>query len=139
LHLIEAEQGVLLCQIRNENRNQNGETLQSESCDGGRTWSTPRSIGVWGLPSHLTSLSDGRLLMSYGHRREPFGIQARVSENAGQSWGEPIVLSEDGIGSDLGYPSTVQCVDGTLVSVWYEVLSGSPLAQLRQARWRIVD
>jgi hypothetical protein len=44
-----------------------GETLQSESSDGGKTWTMPRSIGVWGFPSHLLKLKDGRLLMTYGY------------------------------------------------------------------------
>jgi hypothetical protein len=99
----------------------------------------PHSIGVWGLPSHLLKRSDGRLLMTYGHRRKPFGNQARISNDSGQSWSQPIVLSDDGIGGDLGYPSTVELGNGTLLTVWYEVLAGSPLAQLRQARWQLKD
>jgi NADH dehydrogenase FAD-containing subunit len=138
LHMVEASNGDLICHIRNENRQSDGETLQSESTDGGKTWSVPHTIGVWGIPSHLLRLSDGRLLMSYGYRRPPFGNQARVSANNGTTWSEPIVMSADGITGDLGYPSTVECDDGTLVTVWYEVMSGSPLAQLRQARWRLV-
>jgi hypothetical protein len=77
--------------------------------------------------------------MSYGYRRPPFGNQARVSDDNGQTWSEPMTVSADGTTGDLGYPSTIECDDGTLVTVWYEVLSGSPLAQLRQARWRFVD
>ncbi|MFM7929284.1 MAG: exo-alpha-sialidase, partial [Pirellula sp.] len=111
---------------------------QCESEDGGRTWTTPHSIGVWGLPSHLLRLSDGRLLMSYGHRRKPFGNQVRISTDRGASWSDPLVISSDGVTGDLGYPSTVQCDDGTLLTVWYEVLPNSPLAQLRQARWRLL-
>ena len=40
-------------------------------------------------------------------------------------------------GGDLGYPSTVELDDGTLLSVWYEQLKGFPKAVLRQARWRL--
>jgi Neuraminidase (sialidase) len=137
LHLVEANEGVLICHIRNHNKPEDRETLQSESHDGGKTWTTPHAIGVWGLPSHLLRLRDGRLLMSYGHRRNPLGNQARVSSDNGKSWSAPVILSDDGISGDLGYPSTVECDDGMLVSVWYEVLKGSPLAQLRQARWRL--
>lgn len=137
LHAVEAADGRLICQLRNHNNPNNRETLQCESRDGGRTWTVPRSIGVWGLPSHLLRLKDNRLLMSYGYRRRPFGVQVRVSEDHGSSWGEPITLTDDGISGDLGYPSTVQCADGSLVTVWYEVLGGSPLAQLRQARWKL--
>ena len=38
---------------------------------------------------------------------------------------------------DLGYPSTVQLADGTLLTVWYELLKGSDKAVLRQARWSL--
>jgi hypothetical protein len=138
LHAVEAADGTLVCHIRNHNTANLRETLQCESQDGGRTWTLPHAIGVWGLPSHLLRLQDGRLLMSYGYRRQPFGVQVRLSADHGRSWGEPITLTQDGLGGDLGYPSTVQCDDGTLVTVWYEVINGSPLAQLRQARWKLI-
>lgn len=137
LHAVQASNGTLIAHIRNHNRENSGETLQSESTDGGRTWSVPRAIGVWGLPSHLLRLRDGRLMMSYGYRRSPFGNQMRVSSNHGASWSEPFTITADGLGSDLGYPSTVECDDGSFVTVWYEVLRGSEFAQLRQARWRL--
>jgi len=138
LHAVQAGDGRIVCHVRNHNAANTGETLQSESTDGGATWSTPRPIGVWGLPSHLMRLRDGRLLMSYGHRRPPFGNQARLSADDGRSWGPAITLSGDGANGDLGYPSTVECGDGTLVTVWYERLATSPLAQLRQVRWRLI-
>ena len=114
-----------------------GETLQCESTDGGKTWSEPHTIGVWGLPSHLMKLKDNRLLMTYGYRRAPFGNQARVSEDGGKSWSEPITISGDGANGDLGYPSTVQFDDGSLLTVWYEQLKDKPKAVLRQAKWRL--
>lgn len=137
LHGVECNDGTLIVQIRNHNKPHDGETLQTKSTDGGKTWSIPQSINVWGHPSHLLKLSDGRLLMSYGYRRAPLGNQARISVDCGETWSEPIIISGDGTTTDLGYPSTVECKDGTLVTVWYEVLKGSPNAQLRQARWRL--
>ncbi|MFH1264712.1 MAG: sialidase family protein [Planctomycetota bacterium] len=137
LHAVEAADGRLVVQIRNHNQANAGETLQTESTDGGKTWSTPHEIGVWGLPSHLLRLKDDRLLMTYGHRREPLGNQARVSEDNGQSWSEAIVVSSDGVSGDLGYPSTVQLDDGSLVTVWYENMADSPRAVLRQAQWSL--
>lgn len=139
LHIVECNSGKLVAHIRNHNKNNSRETLQSVSTDGGRTWSTPQSIGVWGLPSHLLRLRDGRLLMSYGYRRQPYGNEARVSENEGASWSEPIKISDDAIGGDLGYPSTVQLDDGQLLSIWYELMSGSPRAVLRQSVWELRD
>lgn len=137
LHAVETKSGKIIAHIRNHNRENAGETLQSETTDGGKSWSVPHSIGVWGLPSHLLRLQDGRLLMSYGYRRPPFGNQVRFSDNDGTTWSDPLTISADGLKSDLGYPSTVECDDGTFVTVWYEVLKGSDLAQLRQSRWRL--
>ncbi len=139
LHGAETDSGKLVVQIRNHNPANEGETLQTESDDAGKTWSTPHTIGVWGLPSHLLKLADGRLLMTYGHRRKPFGNQARVSENEGRNWSDPITISDDGIGGDLGYPSTIQQDDGSLATVWYEVRPESPKAVLRIARWKLND
>ena len=137
LHAVECGKGGLIVHIRNHNDANSRETLQSESADGGRTWSVPRAIGVWGLPSHLLRLRDGRLLMSYGYRRPPFGNQARLGTDEGRTWSEPMIISADGASTDLGYPSTVELGDGTLLSIWYEALKDNPLAVLRQARWRI--
>jgi hypothetical protein len=95
------------------------------------------SIGVWGLPSHLLRLRDGRLLMSYGYRRKPYGNQARISSDEGRTWSAPMTISDDGAGSDLGYTSTVELGDGKLLSVWYEKMAGSTKAVLRQAMWSI--
>jgi len=75
--------------------------------------------------------------MTYGHRRAPFGNQARVSADQGRTWSEPIIISGDGAGGDLGYPSTVQLTNGSLLTVWYEQLKDSPRAVLRQARWTL--
>jgi Neuraminidase (sialidase) len=138
LHAVEVTPGHILAQIRNHAAANKGETLQAESTDGGRTWSEPRSIGVWGLPSHLLRLRDGRLQMTYGHRRAPFGNQARVSSDAGKTWSEPLIISGDGMGGDLGYPSTVELSSGELLTVWYESMKEPKgKAVLRQARWKL--
>lgn len=138
LHAVEAADGTLVVQIRNHNKNSHHETLQCRSVDGGKTWSVPRSIGVWGYPSHLLRLQDDRLLMTYGHRRKPLGNLARVSADHGQSWSPPLTISEDATSGDMGYPSTVQLGDGSLLTVWYELMRGAPKAVLRQARWQLL-
>jgi hypothetical protein len=137
LHAVETADHRIITHIRNHNPSQDREILQTESDDAGRTWSTPHPLGVWGLPSHLLRLRDDRLLMSYGHRRPPLGIQARLSHDHGRTWSEPIVISSDGASSDLGYPATVQLDDQSLLTVWYEVMKSSSRAVLRQARWEL--
>ncbi len=137
LFAIETDDGRILAQIRNHNKPDVGTTLQCESSDGGRTWTVPKSIDVWGLPSHLLKRKDGMLVMTYGHRRKPFGNQARISTDHGRTWSEPMVISGDGEGGDLGYPSTVELADGTLLTVWYEFQKAAGKAVLRQAKWKI--
>ena len=137
LHAGETADNRIVVQIRNHNKANSGETLQSESEDGGATWTEPHAIGVWGLPSHLLRLKDERLLMTYGHRRAPLGNQARISEDHGRTWSEATIITGDGISGDLGYPSTVQVADGSLLTAWYERMKGSDKAVLRQAHWSI--
>jgi len=136
LHAVEAADGTLIAQIRNHNEADKGGTLQSESKDGGKTWSEPHAV-CFGLPSHLLKLRDGRLVMTYGHRRKPFGNQARVSSDNGKTWSSEIIISGDGKGGDLGYPSTVELADGTLLTVWYEGMKEPKLAVLREATWKL--
>ncbi|HWQ90324.1 MAG TPA: sialidase family protein [Clostridia bacterium] len=136
LHAVETADGRVVVQIRNHNSKNRDETLQTESTDGGKTWSEPHGIGVWGLPSALLRLRNGNLLMTYGHRRAPLGNQARLSVDHGRTWSEPVIISGDGTSGDLGYPSTVELADGSLLTVWYESLKGTPRAVLRQAHWQ---
>lgn len=74
---------------------------------------------------------------SYGHRCAPLGNQARVSSDHGKTWSEAITISGGGIGGDLGYPSTVEITDGTLLTVRYESMAGQKHAVLRQAKRRL--
>lgn len=137
LHAVETTEGRLVVHIRNHNPRNARETLQTESTDGGRTWSVPHEIGVWGLPSHLLRLRDGRLLMSYGYRRPPFGNQVRISSDGARTWSESLTISDDGASGDLGYPSSAELDDGSLVTVWYELPKGRERAVLRLSRWRL--
>jgi hypothetical protein len=72
-----------------------------------------------GNPPSMVKLKDGRLAITYGYRAEPFGIQARLSSDNGETWTDPIVLRDDGGNWDIGYTRTVQRPDGKLVTVYY--------------------
>lgn len=137
-HAVQLQNGTIVAQLRNHNPNHKYEVLQSSSTDGGRTWSVPVTTGVWGYPTHLLGLNDGRLLMSYSHRRDPFSIQARISDDDGASWSDPLMIADDIGVNDMGYPSTVQLDDGRLVTVWYQTDKGSRYeSRLQLAVWRI--
>jgi sialidase-1 len=135
-HLTQAADGRIIVHLRNENEANFRETLQCESSDGGRTWSELRPI-TWGMPAHLLRLRNGDLLTVYGHRREPFGVQARLSRDQGRTWSEPMIVCADAANTDHGYPSTVELKDGSLITVWYEVPKDRSPAVLRQAHWLI--
>jgi len=72
-----------------------------------------------GNPPHLIELEDGRWVLTYGHRAPPYGIRARISRDQGQTWGDEIVLRDDGANWDLGYPRSVQRGDGAVVTTYY--------------------
>ena len=55
----------------------------------------------------------------------------------GVSWSEDLVLSEDGFSWDIGYPSTAQLNDGTLVTLRYLFRDSTGLASLRCMGWRM--
>lgn len=136
VHAVEAADGTVIVHIRNHNSKPRN-ILQTESKDGGKTWSVPHEIGVTGFPSHLLRLRDDTLLMTYGYRAAPFGIRGKTSSDNGESWSDEFRITDDAATWDLGYPSTAQLADGSLVTVWYEVLKDSPQAVLRQARWKL--
>jgi hypothetical protein len=55
-----------------------------------------------GNPPTLTRLIDGRLVLVVGWRLPPYGVRARISSDDGNSWGEWIVLRDDGGCGDIG-------------------------------------
>ncbi len=133
-HGIEAPDGSLIVQYRNHNCPGHYETWQTESVDGGKSWSEPHSV-CQGFPSHLLAFGGGKLLMTYGYRVEPFGVRARISGDSGKTWGDEIILSDDGLDWDLGYPSTAEMADGTFFTLWYE--TGGKPGRLRYIHWSL--
>jgi hypothetical protein len=92
--------------------------------DNGATWQflnrpVPSTGGSVGNPPSLLKLKDGRLALISGYRSAPYGMRARLSGDNGLSWGEEIVLRNDGGCWDLGYPRSVQRPDGKIVTVYY--------------------
>ncbi len=100
-----------------------GYIYQSESLDGGYTWSPAKQLPYWGYPAHCIRLMDGRILIVYGRRKLPYGIRATVSEDEGRSWGDEIIirdgLADSNRGLNLGYPSVIEYAPGMLFTAYY--------------------
>lgn len=115
---VEVSRGRILALFRTQS---NDYLSQSWSDDSGRTWSHPFRTGIWGVPANLLKLRDGRVLCTYGYRRDPMGVRAVASNDGGETWDldNIYVLRDDGGTRDLGYPASTQLLDGSILTVYY--------------------
>lgn len=134
-HVVQANDGTIIVHIR-KSYPKTELTMQWTSKDGGLSWSEPQKI-YWGYPSHLLRLKDGRILVTYGYRKSPMGIRARISLDSGKSWSDELVLYDKAVSGDMGYPSTVELPDGKLYTVWYEKTFSPARCAINSLRWEL--
>jgi hypothetical protein len=98
-----------------------GHLHTARSSDGGRTWSAPKREEPWGYPHHVLRMPSGWVLLSYGYRREPYGVRCRLIDPECRRIGEAeeLVLRADGGHWDLGYPDAALLPDGRALVVYY--------------------
>lgn len=112
--------GRLLAAARSESP---GHVATLFSNDGGRTWSQPVQVTRRNeLPADLTVLASGTVQLTFGRRIRPMGCGVLFSRDGGTTWDtdREVLLAGDGVRNvDLGYPSTVQLADGTIVTALY--------------------
>ena len=114
--------------------------FQSVSEDGGRTWSRAQPLGFHGSPPHLLVHSSGALVCVYGYRQEPFGERSMISCDGGENWAYDYILRDDGPDGDLGYPSSVELDDGSLLTMYYQKRkSKEEKCSLLWSRWRLPE
>ncbi|MCF7854002.1 MAG: glycoside hydrolase [Candidatus Pacebacteria bacterium] len=111
--------------------------MQTESDDGGRTWTTPKPLGFHGSPPHLLQHSSGTLVLTYGYRLEPFGQRVAFSRDEGATWEHDWIIRDDGPDGDLGYPATIELEDGTLFSVYYQKAAAGEKCSLLWSQWEL--
>ena len=141
-HVGETSDGRLVTHLRHERGGETGHYVwQSESDDGGRTWSVAHRLDIWGFPNHLLRLRDGRLLTTYGHRKAPYGERACLSTDGGRTWDleHEILLRDDNVNGDLGYPATVQLNDHELLTVYYQIEQPGEKTCLMTTRWAVPE
>lgn len=94
--------------------------FSTTSKNGGRTWSPWQPTGVSGSPPHLLLHSSGALVCTFGRREPPYGERAVVSYDGGSTWEDEYVLDGSAKDGDLGYPSSVELPDGSIMTVYYQ-------------------
>jgi hypothetical protein len=77
------------------------------------------------------------LICTYGYRaKAPFGIRAMFSNDNGKTWDTGYSIYDNEISADLGYPSTVELADGSLLTVFYAIPKVGEAAVIMQQKWR---
>lgn len=112
--------GALLTTIRNGGGSRHCiDAWRSD--DDGRHWTAlgDATPDIGSNPPSLVRLHDGRLCLTYGYRRKPYGARARITHDEGRTWGPEIVLRDDGLTGDLGYPRSTVRPDGRVLTVYY--------------------
>ena len=93
------------------------------SNDDGKTFGEVTEVeNCWcSSPVQALQLNSGNVLISYGYRKEPFGIRARIcnSELTNISEAEEIILRDDAPNGDLGYPHAIQLDNGDIIISYY--------------------
>jgi len=88
------------------------------SDDDAKTWVHRQKLtGPAQLPAHFTRLKDGSVLLSYGNRLMPKGVDVRFSDDEGTTWSKPFRAVD--FQGDGGYPSSVQLPTGQVWPAYY--------------------
>ena len=88
------------------------------SDDDAKTWTCQGELtGRNQHPGHFARLKDGSVLLSYGNRVDPKGVDVRFSDDEGKTWSEPFRVAN--FPKDGGYPSSVQLPDDRVVTAYY--------------------
>ena len=111
--------------------------LQTDSFDGGKTWSEAKPLGIHGAPPHLMRHSSGTIVCSYGYRKKPFGERAMISRDDGKTWETDIIINDRGPTGDLGYPSSVELADGSIFTAYYQQYRKDEPCSVLWSRWKL--
>jgi hypothetical protein len=116
--LVETKKGDIVAFMRTKDFDD--KLAVARSTDGGKSfqWEDGKIIGH---PYHALRLKDGRVLLVYGYRHEPFGIRARLLNPDCTNIAEApeVVIRDDGGNVDLGYPWAALLPDGNILVVYY--------------------
>lgn len=123
--LYETDGGDLVAFVRTAELD--GRTVVVRSRDRGQSFEPWVDSGFFGFPHHASRLPDGRALLVYGYRRDPYGIRARAlnAECTDFADAEEFIIRDDAGAisarspGDLGYPWSVILPDGRALVTYY--------------------
>ncbi len=139
-NLVRLKSGKLLAAMREEQKPP-GRSALAESSDGGRHWSRPRYVtGASQHPAGLLQMPDGTIVLSHGVRHPPYGAQALLSRDEGQTWDRTrkLMLGYHSWGGG-GYPCTIRLDSGHLLTLYYgnSRQGGQSFPFVEAVRWNL--
>ena len=123
LHITPSGKWVVLIRCHNLN----GESFPRarmclvESIDQGVTWTPPEVLNFHAEPATSFQMNDGRIIVAYGYREEPYGVRLRVSNSALDNLesAEEFIVRGDAGRFDTGYPWITQIGEQRFLLVYY--------------------
>ncbi len=141
-HILQLRNGSFIAAARGQRTYENSDMRiwLSYSTDG-RNWTDFEEFdGLVGGPPHFMETRSGVLIMSYSYRLSPTGSRARFSYDGGKTWSKEVTLciADNSAVGDLGYPSTVELEDGTLVTAYYQRHGNDAFPSFLFTKWELV-
>ena len=128
--------GRMLCVMRTQGHEVYTPMMRSLSSDYGKTWSAPEPINPYGVLPRLIKLQNGTVVVCSGK----WDIFLQTSEDDGETWSKPFVISENDGQWDRGpsgYNSIFETDDGTLVVI-YDITEDKTSDDIPEGERRIV-
>ncbi|MBN2452402.1 MAG: exo-alpha-sialidase [Lentisphaeria bacterium] len=145
-HVVETAEGTLVAQFRYHHAvpgkpgydNTQSFLRQTESSDGGRTWTVLHKVPLLGYPPHLIRLRNGWLVSVYGRRHGACGEYACISRDGGATWDvDREIRLAAAMNGDLGYPASTELADGSILTIYYQIHQPGEKTCLMGTRWRV--
>lgn len=97
--------------------------------DDGMTWAPFRRHATYGYPQDAIRLESGNVLLTYGVRKAPRGVRAKLLSPECEDIDdvEEFFVRDDSATGACGYPASVQLADGNIFTIYYLTLrQGEP-------------
>jgi len=138
-HAIELPDGTILGGLRVSSPKLPGRNgvFTTFSYDGGKTFTKPQLLDICGTPPHFLLHSSGAIVLTYGRRIAPCEERAVISWDGGKTWSEEITVSQEAPDWDLGYPSSIELSDGSIMTVYYQKYPGDSYNSILYTKWEL--